>query len=51
VIVYGGVISETAAPVASREHDRVAFFEPAALAEAALADGYRRAINAWTERS
>ena len=37
VIVYRCAIREAREPVASHEHDRVAFFDPDALGEAELA--------------
>jgi 8-oxo-dGTP pyrophosphatase MutT (NUDIX family) len=45
VIVYACAITDCAEPVASHEHDRVAFMNPGTLAAEQVPDGYHRAIE------
>jgi ADP-ribose pyrophosphatase YjhB (NUDIX family) len=47
VVVYGCELAATAAPRASAEHRKVGFFRCTDLADMALADGYRSAIQLW----
>jgi 8-oxo-dGTP pyrophosphatase MutT (NUDIX family) len=47
VIVYGCRIAQLAAPVASDEHTGTTFVGRQRLAEIAIADGYREAIELW----
>lgn len=50
VVIYGCDVVDDAQPVASHEHNRVAFLDPATLTSEALPDVYRRAIDAQLSR-
>jgi 8-oxo-dGTP pyrophosphatase MutT (NUDIX family) len=47
VIVYGCEIAQVAPPAVSAEHTRTMFVGRERLAEFAIADGYREAIELW----
>jgi 8-oxo-dGTP pyrophosphatase MutT (NUDIX family)/GNAT superfamily N-acetyltransferase len=51
VIVYGCDIAEVRPPITSREHNRVEFLDPDAVAQRELPAGYRDAIQTWTRRN
>ena len=51
VIVYRCALVDDAQPVASHEHERIAFLDPSTLMPDELPEIYRRAIDAHIKRS
>jgi ADP-ribose pyrophosphatase YjhB (NUDIX family) len=51
IVVYGCRVDASDAPVASAEHQAVAFLDPSVVCPEELAEGYTHAITQWRRRS